>query len=675
MRSNKCRIRRAVSLFCALAAVAALCGQSASAMFSSSYMDTGNVEISINAIDKLRQISPYIYGMNSESLTAGVSINAVRQSDPRVSSYNWETNYSNSGSGNGSENGLFLVDSYPQNRWNSPALYTENLITRAERYGISSRYVTLQMMGKVAPSSPGDPWETVMFNKNDSYLSSPDTTDGIVYMDEYVSFLANKYKYAIDGGINGYFLDNEPENWSSRFPEAVPSPITAEELVSRSAELAHTVKKIDPTALVYGPSVSGIDSFINIRNPSDWEQHSSEYSWFIDYYLAEMKKASDEHNARLLDVLDVHYHTEATNGLLQPIINNNDSISNGARLQAPRVLWDSSYTENSTTAIRHNQYIPLIPTLKASIDMYYPGTKLSFSEYNFGGGDNVSGGIAAADALGIFATYGVHMACMKPNSSDISYMRSAINIYTNYDGNGSDFGNTLVRSGNGGDIMSSVYAAVKDNDGSTLKAVLINKNRMNAKTAEISITSGTEFSSAQVYFFNEESPEIMRADDIENTGNNSFTFEMQPLSVYILVFNEASEDEITEDPDPSGTETDKTSETSASSEEGTVSATSAVVHEHVDATTYSLAGTDHGVPEDPAETSVTPDSAIREEYVSGSEYSANTEAIGTLPGEEKDVGSVPEAVKAAVSILVAAVVVALFYVPIADYVSSRKKSR
>ena len=673
MRSDRYNIRRLSALLCALALIAAISGQSASATFSSSYMDIGSVTININASDSLRQISPYIYGMNTEAGISGVSINAVKQSDPGVSSYNWENNYSNLGSGNGSENSRYLVDSYPQSRWGTPALYTENLVTRAERYGIASRYVILQMMGKVAPGTAGSPWETVMFEKNDSYLSEPDTEDGIVYMDEYVSFLANKYGYAIDGGINGYFLDNEPENWSVRFPEAVPSPITAEELVTRSAELAYSVKKIDPTALVYGPSVGGIDAFINIKNPSDWEQYSDEYSWFIDYYLASMKNASVQRNTRLLDVLDVHYHTEATNGLLQPIIDNNDNLSNNARLQAPRILWDSSYTENSATAIMHNQHIPLIPTLKASIDMYYPGTRLSFSEYNFGGGGSISGGIAAADALGIFASYGVHMACMKPNSTDISYMKSAINIYTDYDGNGSGFGNTLVRADNGRDVMNSVYAAVDNGDENTLKAVIINKNQLSVKTADINITSGVEFTGAEVYRFGEESPEIIKEEDIENIKDNSFKFEMKPLSVYLLVFDSAENNILHED---DNNETGISGSESNGSNTGTESSgqisTTTQVPEHVDAVTYSSAGTSAPVT-DNDETLPSGDTALTE---------ATTDVILTayvpndddLPNEdEKKERKVPAAVKTVVSVLVIAVVVSMFYILISDYISSRKR--
>ena len=117
-----------------------------------------------------------------------------------------------------------------------------------------------------------------------------------------------------------------------------------------------------------------------------------------------MKTESEKAGTRLLDVLDLHYHTEATNGLLKPIINSSDELSNNARLQATRILWDNSYIENSSAAQMHTQHIPLIPTLKASVDMYYPGTKLSFSEYNFGGCGR------AWHLCGIRGLYGVRKA-------------------------------------------------------------------------------------------------------------------------------------------------------------------------------------------------------------------------------------------------------------------------
>ena len=666
---SKYFFRRGASLAAAMAIVfgAANSGTEVSASIGSSYTDTGSVTVSIDTSAGRKAISPYIYGINSEADLSGVSVNAIIQTDPQVSSYNWENNMSNDGSGNS----RLLVSLYPPNKQSEAGLYTEYLVSRAGRYNIPSRYVTLQMMGKVAGAAGSDKlWYDVLFEKNDAYLSRPNTDDDIVYMDEYVSFLVNKYDYAVNGGINGYFLGSEPENWSVRYPEAVPEPVTADELIKRSSELAYSVKKIDPTALVYGPSLNGIEAFIDINNPEDWDQHGIEYSWFIDYYLDGMKKASEEKGTRLLDVLDIHYHTEATNEFLQPIIDSDDVFSNNTRLQAPRILWDSSYTENSTSAIMYNQHIPLIPTLDASIDMYYPGTRLSFSEYNFGGGNDISGGIAVADTLGIFAEYGVHMACVKPNTSNIPYIKSALNIYTDYDGYGSGFGDTLVQSSNGKDTMSSVYASVESGDESELKVILINKNSTDSKSAEINIKSVYDFENAEVYSFNSESSDIVKAEESIDIIENSFSFEMEPLTVYMLVFN-ADGDILTVDPsDIPDTEVSENTGTEISGEvsDVTVSEASTVTtatFEHVEATTYSTASVNDGAV---SETEESVSTTVPEETAPDDTEETVTAASGT--DTEK---TVPKAVKVIVSVLVGAVVVAMAYILINDYIMSKRK--
>ena len=70
-----------------------------------------------------------------------------------------------------------------------------------------------------------------------------------------------------DGGINGYFLDSEPENWNSLYPTVSTEPLTAETLLSKSVSLANTAKKIDPTALIYGPSTNAATMYARTSKP------------------------------------------------------------------------------------------------------------------------------------------------------------------------------------------------------------------------------------------------------------------------------------------------------------------------------------------------------------------------------------------------------------------------
>ena len=82
-----------------------------------------------------------------------------------------------------------------------------------------------------------------------------------------------------------------------------------------------------------------------------------------------------------------------------------------ARLQAPRSLWDATYKEHSwITEDWLNGPVNLLPSLKTRIAHAYPGTKLAFTEYNYGAGHHISGGIAQADVLGIFGRDGVFAA-------------------------------------------------------------------------------------------------------------------------------------------------------------------------------------------------------------------------------------------------------------------------
>lgn len=645
------------------------------AMFGQSITDTEDIEIYIDVNEERQAISRYIYGLNLSDDMDGVTVYGTKQRGEAISSYNWETNSANMTVTENYENSYALVSEYNQKDWSVPALYTADLVKKAAEYNISSRYVTLQMMGFVANDSYGaadfgdaNRWATVRFNKGEDLSIQPDLHDGAVYMDEYVSYLVSTYGYAADGGINGYFLDREPEKWDENFAIVRPAPITAEELAVSSASLAASIKKIDPTALVYGPSINGIESYVNLANQKDWDKHSRDYSWFIDFYLDRMHAASETAGTRLLDVLDLHFISDAKSVVLEPIIGSSSTFANEERVQAVRALWDGNYTENSSNAILYKQHTPIIPMVQASIRMYYPGTKLSFSEYNFGGGDHISGGIAQADVLGVFGEQDVYMACLLPDMENFEYQKAGINLYTDYDGNGASYGNIAVYADNGGDTMSSVYASVEDGDDSALRVILINKNEATEKSAAVSIASDVDYSSARVFYFDEGSAEIRCSDDEVEVSDNGFVFTMAPQTVYLLEFSgsgeELAESEISGDDIGEPKETTVTTVTEPEHVDVSVpDTTPAPGGEQVrteTVTSISIVGTDQGgeiiteiVPETVTVT-VPPDE--------------------TVPADDPDEGekTVPKAVKVIVSGLVAIVAAAMVIILITDFRVKKK---
>ena len=180
--------------------------------------------------------------------------------------------------------------------------------------------------------------------------------------------------------------------------------------------------------------------------------------------------------------------------------------------------------------------------------MNYPGTRLSFSEYDFGGGDNMSGAIAETDVLGTFAKEGVYLACLSPVSEDYSFQKAAMNLFTDYDGEGTKFGDALVYSDNDDDTMSSVYAAVDNDDPEVLRLILTNKNMVNTKNFNINIKSSQyDYELSEAYRIDENADIVNIGTDSFEYGSNTVSFDADAMSVYMLVLRSVGEELISED--------------------------------------------------------------------------------------------------------------------------------
>jgi hypothetical protein len=528
------------------------------------------LSVTIDTSRERKTISPFIYGINDENGYSPVRVFAVKQSGESQSTYNWEIDTANTGFGDGNRN-IALVENAM-----TPAAYTSTFMQNATISSIPGRFLTLPLSGFAAADAGGTVYEhdsgrylSVLNRKNGEYLLSPDTTDGFVYIDEYIAYMINRFGGRNDRtdlvtglpatGITGYFLGREPESYKTQFPTLYLPPMTAESLVSEITNTALTVKMIDPAADVFAPGIRNLESFINLSNTTDWEGHSDEYSWFIDYFLAMMHEAEVQYGERLLDVLDLQFYTEAVSGSGVSVLASSSASANRARMEAPRLFWDSDYTEQSYAAVTYKAYTPLIPILQASIRMNYPGTKLSFSEYQFGGGDNVSGGITVAEALGVFGETGVYMAGLVP-SEDPAYELAGLGLYTNFDYSGSSFETVSVSAKTYSDIV--VYASTGEENDARLTVVAINKSD-SVMPARFYLEAETDYKDFRIYGFDEESSEIRNilreleqeaaktAEDSDNTdnenseaaknvlpaiNNNILDFDLQPMTAYMLEF-------------------------------------------------------------------------------------------------------------------------------------------
>lgn len=533
----------------------ALCGIAALAVIAS-WQAVGFAEsaspakVTVTPSERLKSISPYIYGVNFEADLNTVAPKSIRMGGNRMSAYNWETNMSNAGSDWHHTSDMYVVRNLSDDLKTAPAGMAQGVVGAANSHNIPYTLFTLQMLGYVSAdqngeipessAAPSDRWAQVVNRKGSAFSETPDLNDGKVYMDEYLNYLTNKLGKSDGGGIRGYELDNEPALWSSTHSRVQRQPLSCKELLTKSIDLATVVKEADEGADVFGPSLYGYAAYTSFQGAPDWEElkAANGYRWFVDYYLDEMKKAGDSSGKRLLDVLDLHFYTEAKGSCGERSCNHYDNDGCvRARLNSVRALYDENYRENSWIQSTGAQFFPLLPNVRQSIDKYYPGTKISFTEYNFGGGDHISGAVAQADTLGIFAENDVYFATIWAFENS-RYQFAAINMYTNYDGKGSGFGDTLVKSENENEDIS-VYSSIDGENEDTVKIIVTNHSLHEETPLEISLSSDGEYKSAEVYVLYGDSPEI-RAMPAASVEGNKLTYSLQPLSVTEFVVKKSA---------------------------------------------------------------------------------------------------------------------------------------
>ena len=508
-----------------------------------------NVTYNINTNSTRTPISKYIYGTNFYMNT---DYTIQRIGGNRCTAYNWENNWSNAGSDYLFENDTMWDSSNPP----VPGLGYTKLIDQSNLINQDS-IVTLQLAGYVSAPifgqnldqypAPSQYFYPVQFAKGAPFCSppnNPNTSDNVVYMDEFVNFLVWKYGYAGTAtGVKFYSLDNEVDIWDSTHKEVHPADPLCQEIRDKSIACATAVKNVDPNAQIMGPVLCVFTGFLNFCDAPDWSSVKGTRPWFISYYLDEMKKASDANGRRLLDVLDIHWYPPENDGNGHGICDNReDPQTFNARMQAPRTLWDTDYVSPHETYPDGGsswvnkwywaQYLPILTRFKADIATYFPDTNIAITEYTWGPSTQWATGITTADFLGVCGKYGVYMTNYWGSGG---YIDTAIQMYRNYDGLHSTFGDTNVAATMSDKVNSSIYASVFANNDYELHLMVINKNQTNDITGTFNINSPQNFLSGRVWKFDNTSSTISETTGIYTITNNSFTYTIPKTTVCHIV--------------------------------------------------------------------------------------------------------------------------------------------
>jgi len=171
---------------------------------------------------------------------------------------------------------------------------------------------------------------------------------------------------------------------------------------------------------------------------------------------------------------------------------------------------------------------------QAKIDAHYPGTVLSFSEWDYGGGDHISGAIAVADVLGIFGREKVGVATYWPLKSDESFAYAGFRAYRNYDGQGSTFGDTSISAVSSDVPTATVYASIDAASPTRTVIVAINK-ASSTKTAAIRVAQTTSYGSAAVWVLTGTAANLVSGTSINASATNAFLYVMPAQSVSVIV--------------------------------------------------------------------------------------------------------------------------------------------
>jgi hypothetical protein len=445
-------------------------------------------------------ISPFIYGLNFATKVNGApdALTLDRSGGNRWTAYNWETNASNAGS-----DYLYQNDSYLGGGRKAGAAVTE-LIAADQKKGVAS-IVTVQMQGLVAgdtngPVSVANPpdaarFKTVTFEKRsvstEPFTTSPSTSDGHVFMDEFVWALDRRFDkqgiFAATPAKQPVFvsLDNEPELWNSTHLQIQGKKgVTSDSYIARTIALATALKKQFPDMVTFGPAHYGFMGMYNWNE--ELRASASGNNWFTDKYLAAVHAASRSFGRPLVDVYDLHWYPEArdaagnrVNTLSGPALSD-DQIQ--AIVQSPRSLWDASYKEKSWIIDVLGQPIDLLHRLQARIDAGNPGMKLAITEYNNGGGQHIAGTIAQADNLGIFGVQKLFAASMWPMSDKEPYSLAGFRAYRDFDGDGHHFGDTSVEASSSDTARVAVYVSRDSTRPGRVVMVAINRSNSEQST-------------------------------------------------------------------------------------------------------------------------------------------------------------------------------------------------
>ena len=510
------------------------------------------------------RIDPRIYGVAYASSNDLKQLNAPlnRQGGNPASRYNWQLNADNRAFD-------YFFASLPYASA-TPGEHGDSFI-RESRDGGAEPSLTIPMLDWVAKLGPSRArtWSYSIAKygaqqQNDSANGWPDMGNGVrlngsliitndpndanvpagpAFQQGWLNHLTNLWGRATNGGVRYYHLDNEPGIWHSTHQDVHPNGATMDEVRDKMTNYAARIKATDPGALVLGPDEWHFYGTIFSGADAQYESAHGYPNTFPDrtahggldvypYLLREMYRASTNAGQRLLDVCTVHYYPQGGEF--------SDDVTTAMQLRrnrSTRSLWDTNYVDESWLAGNPlTAMVKLIPRLKSWVATNYPGTLTGITEYNWGAESHISGATAQADILGIFGREGLDLAERWTTPPAGSPTFRAMQMYRNYDGAKSTFGDLSVNVSNSVNVDAlAVFAAQRSTDAS-LTVMFVHKALGNSTNVALTLTNFLGANTAQLWQLTAANT-ITRLADVAVT-NAMINLLLPAQSITLLVLSE-----------------------------------------------------------------------------------------------------------------------------------------
>jgi Glycoside hydrolase family 44/Bacterial Ig-like domain (group 3) len=501
----------------------------------------GAPTLGVDASASVHPISPQIYGIDNFVLDATfakeIQVPNVRWGGDDTTRYNWEVDSSNQGftfyflGGTGQATPVpgATVDNMVNTYKPAESLVTIPIIPYVNK---SAAYTCSFPVSVYGAQQATDPYPLANGEVCGNSLTPSGTqlTDNNIYANhidnsttlqqQWMQHLVGTFGTAANGGVKFYQLDNEPYAWSNIHRDVMPVQATYPTITQLGQQYAAVVKQVDSTALILGPS--------------DWSggwigDSTTQNGLFAgQYYLQQMAAYEQANGQRILDYFDEHYYPDVSTPAIQ--------------LASTRTLWDPTYN-GGTTVEQYDFMGPmmLIPRLRSWISQYYPGTLLAISEYSIDSGQkSIVDAIAEMDVLGIFGQQPLDFANMWNPPGPQDPIAFAFRMFRNYDGNGSQFGDTSFSATSSDPGSLSIYAAQRSSD-NAVTIMVINKTT-SAVTSAISLANLNLPASAQVYTYSQASlTAIAHPSDAAITyGSLNYTYPAYSAVLFVLQPNTTS---------------------------------------------------------------------------------------------------------------------------------------